>query len=84
MIKKLIVLGIIFILNIFIQQANYAGNIQYGYNPDGSYAPQSINGQRIQYGYNSDGSYAPQSIGGQRIQYGYNPNGSYAPQSIGY
>ena len=56
MIKKLIVLGIIFILNIFIQQANYAGNIQYGYNPDGSYAPQSINGQRIQYGYNPDGS----------------------------
>lgn len=30
MIKKLIVLGIIFILNMFIQQANYAGNIQYG------------------------------------------------------
>ena len=63
MIKKLIVLGIIFILNIFIQQANYAGNIQYGYNPDGSYAPQSVGGQRIQYGYNPNGSYGPQSIG---------------------
>ena len=49
---------------IFCMVPVFAGNIQYGYNIDGSYAPQSVNGQRIQYGYNIDGSYAPQSIGG--------------------
>ncbi len=33
--------------------------IQYGYTPNGSYAPQSIGGQHIDYGYNYDGSYLP-------------------------
>ena len=82
--KKLFTILSIFAFWFFTIIPVLAGNIQYGYNPDGSYAPQSINGQRIQYGYNADGSYAPQSIGGQRIQYGYNADGSYAPQSIGY
>ena len=61
----------------------FAGNIQYGFNAQGDYVPQSIGDQRVQYGFNSQGNYVPQSVGDQRIQYGFNAQGKYVPVSVG-
>ena len=41
LIKKIIVFFMFMVLSIV---PCFAGNIQYGYNPDGSYVPQSIGG----------------------------------------
>lgn len=78
--KNLLILFSIFTI---FSSVVFAGNIEYGYNAKGEYAPKSVNGKKIEYGYNAHGDYVQKSIGGEKIEYGYNARGQYVPKSIG-
>ena len=49
--------GLILLLAMpFFAASVYAGNIRYGYNPQGEYVPVEIDGKKVEYGYNPQGA----------------------------